>query len=159
MKATNGISRFSVVLSSSLVQTTCQIIMGGIFVYASLDKIIHPLDFASILRNYRLLPSGLIIPVAIILPWTELFLGSLLIFGFFPKKAAIGLSLLLMIFVLAILINLVRGLDFNCGCFSTSPGSSRYKGIIWIARDILIFGLGAIIIFINKKEDDNPLVS
>ena len=151
MKAIIDNSRLSIVLSSSIVQIACQLIMGGIFVYASLDKIIHPIEFAGILRNYRLLPSELTIPVAIILPWTELLLGSFLVFGFFPKNAAIGLSLLLIIFVLAILINLVRGLDFDCGCFSTSPGSSRSKGIIWITRDMLIFIPGAIIIFINKR--------
>ena len=60
-----------------------RLVLGGIFIYASLDKIVHPRAFAEIIYNYQILPGSLINLSAVILPWLELFLGLLLISGRF----------------------------------------------------------------------------
>lgn len=45
-----------------------RLFLGAVFVYASLDKILHPQAFAEMVYNYQLLPDVLINLTAIILP-------------------------------------------------------------------------------------------
>ena len=99
-------------------------LVGVLFVAASLHKIASPLEFARIVHNYQILPGVLVNPVAIVLPWIEISCGLLLILGRLRQASAALLLGLIGIFVLAVGFNLVRGLDFDCGCFGaehTSP--------------------------------------
>jgi hypothetical protein len=50
---------------------------------------------------------------------------------------------LLIVFAVAIGYNLARGLDFHCGCFSTSP-EARSAGMVTLARDLILLIPGAI---------------
>jgi len=104
-----------------VLYTVARLILGGVFIYASIDKILHPAAFAEAVYNYQVLPDGFINLVAIVLPWLEFFLGTFLIIGFWMPGTAIISNLLLMTFMGALVFNLSRGLDIHCGCFSTSP--------------------------------------
>lgn len=66
---------------SKVIMLAARLILGGVFVFASVDKILHPAAFADAVYNYQILPDSLINVAAIILPWLELVLGSLLIIG------------------------------------------------------------------------------
>ncbi len=67
------------------VHWTLGIVLGGVFVYASLDKIANPGEFARIVYHYRLIgPSQMVGPwaantLAVTLPWVELVVGLALI--------------------------------------------------------------------------------
>jgi len=95
-----------------------QVGLGLLFIYASLDKIWNPGLFAKAISNYRILPLPLLHISAIILPWLELLCGLALVFNRFQRAALTIVGGLLVIFILAILSAMLRGLDFNCGCFS-----------------------------------------
>jgi uncharacterized membrane protein YphA (DoxX/SURF4 family) len=137
--------------SSTPVLFLCRFILGGLFIYASIDKIAHPGDFAKILYNYRLFPDFSINLLAIMVPWIEMITGLFLVAGFFKQTAAIMLSILLFLFIAALSINLIRGLDFNCGCFSTvSSGKSDPLGLIF--RDFLILIPALIISFFHREK-------
>ena len=60
-------------------------IVGGYFIYASIDKIIDPYDFARMIEAYQFSSSiGLSFldtSLALFLPWLELILGICLILG------------------------------------------------------------------------------
>lgn len=140
-------------LENKNVQFICQIILGGTFIFASIDKIIHPLEFSRIILNYKLLPQNFIIVAGIIISWTELIFGIFLVLGIFIRKSAFVLSSLLLIFIFAISINLIRGLDINCGCFSTNPNEAGSSGILLILRDIIFLIPGILILFFNKKTN------
>ena len=114
-----------------------RLLLGGVFVYASIDKIWHPDQFAEILVNYKLLPVWAINVMAIILPWLEVTAGALLIVGVWPRENATILGGLLLVFIVAIGVNLARGLDFNCGCFSTAS-SHKNASIMLLVRDALL---------------------
>ena len=45
-----------------------RIILAVVFIYASIDKIMHPHDFAKAVFNYQILPDYLINITAIFLP-------------------------------------------------------------------------------------------
>ena len=58
-----------------------RLILGIIFVYASWDKIAHPIEFAKAIENYHVVPFGLENMIAMVLPWLELIVGICLIMG------------------------------------------------------------------------------
>ena len=73
-------------------------VLGGIFAFASIDKILHPQSFAELIYNYQILPGAWINLTALMLPWLELLLGLLLIFGKWLRPAVILTNLLLVAF-------------------------------------------------------------
>ncbi len=126
-----------------------RIILGGIFVYASIDKFLHPAAFAEMIYNYQILPDVLINLSALILPWLELFIGVCLIAGKWMPGAAFLLNVLLLIFFAALLFNLYRGININCGCFSTSATPSEADSMLTdVIRDAVFLAM-AIYLFIE----------
>lgn len=114
---------------------TARLILGAVFIYASVDKIIHPSAFAEAVYNYQILPDFLINLTAIILPWLELTLGLSLIFGLFREGSVLIATGLLVVFLSAMIFNLARGLNIHCGCFSTSAGEAGASMVWSVIRD------------------------
>jgi hypothetical protein len=109
-------------------------ILGGVFIYASYDKILHPAAFSEIIYNYQILPDGLINLTALVLPALELIMGIFFWVGFWMPGTVMLSNILLVSYVGALILNLARGLDINCGCFSTSSGSAiNIASILWDA--------------------------
>jgi uncharacterized membrane protein YphA (DoxX/SURF4 family) len=133
-------------LGSGFIQFLACLVLGGIFIYASIDKIVHPQAFARILADYRLLPSVTIHGVAAIFPWVECVAGAFLIFGAYRRSAALLLSLLLLMFMLVTGLNALRGLNVACGCFSASGGSPE-NPVLVIVRDLLILIPAVVVLF------------
>jgi len=122
-----------------------RILLGGIFIYASLDKIWEPGLFAKTIYNYRLLPDLLLHPVAILLPWLELITGIMLLANFFPKTSALVQLILISVFTLAIITAISRGLDIQCGCFSLDASGTRATW--WkVGENLLLIALAAVVV-------------
>ena len=118
--------------------------LGVIFIVASLDKIQSPQDFAQNIANYRLLPHPWINTVAVVLPWLEILVGSLLVVGIWIKSTIIMSNGMLFLFILAIGLALHQGLDISCGCFSTEPAAHKmsrwtlYWNFIWLIWGMIV---------------------
>jgi len=108
-----------------------RLFLGGIFVYASCDKILHPVSFAEIVYNFQILPDLLVNLAALLLPWIELLVGLSLILGVWLPGALLISNLLLLVFFTTLLFNMARGLDIDCGCFTTSIGPSSGGHMLW----------------------------
>jgi len=122
-----------------------RLILGVIFIYASYDKILHPKAFAEVVYNYQILPDGLINVTAIVLPWLEMLMGIFLIMGFWMPGTVIWCNTLLVVYIGALCFNLARGLDVNCGCFSTTKGSTiSIETILW---DVAFLALSVYLLF------------
>ena len=76
-----------------------RLLLGAIFIAASIDKIAHPAEFAKIVSNYQILPGHLINIVAIVLPWLEAILGLFILCGWCLPGATILANLLLLTFL------------------------------------------------------------
>jgi uncharacterized membrane protein YphA (DoxX/SURF4 family) len=122
-----------------------RLILGVIFIYASYDKILNPKAFAQVVYNYQILPDDLINVTAIFLPWLEMLTGVFLIVGFWIPGAAIWCNFLFVVYIGVLCFNLARGLNVNCGCFSTTEGSSiSIKTILW---DVAFLALSVYLLF------------
>ena len=134
------------------LHTVFRVILGIIFLWASYGKILEPELFARIVYNYRILPDGLIGPVAIVLPWVEAICGIMLITGFMVKGAVLIINLLMMTFICAFVSTRYRGIDISCGCFSLA--SDKTENIfMYLTRDVLIFLLSAWVLIYRIKTD------
>ena len=114
-----------------------RLILGGIFVYAGVVKIINPAAFATDIGNYRMLPHEWINLLAITLPWIEVAAGLLLITGPWKRASALAIMLMMVVFLAAISQATARGLNIKCGCFGTVEG--RKVGLIALAEDTAMF--------------------
>lgn len=141
-------------LASTPLQTLARLCLGGIFIYASLDKIVHPHEFARIIANYGILPDFLVTLPALALPWLEFFTGFCLLAGLWRRSAAILLSLLLLTFIMALGSNAFRGINLSCGCFSTSATDTE-NAYVLIFRDLLILIPGLLVIFFGRERGDS----
>jgi uncharacterized membrane protein YphA (DoxX/SURF4 family) len=120
--------------------------MAGIFIYASIDKIAHPAAFAKGIYNYQILPDALINLTALVLPWLELLLGLCLLAGVWMPGAVLSVNGLLLMFLAALVFNMARGLDINCGCFSTGSDTPAMSTGWYLLRDALFLAV-AIFLF------------
>lgn len=137
----NGLKRWGIFL--------IRLAIGGLFIYASIDKIIHPAAFAKIIYNYRLLHPDYINLLAIILPWFELITGISLITGIKYRGANFLILIMLAVFIVALGINYIRGVNISCGCFSTSS-TVKSNLLIRIIEDFLM-AAGCLIIMWKSK--------
>lgn len=103
-----------------------QIALGAIFVVAALPKIADPPSFAHMIYNYRILPGALINITTIVMPWTELLCGLALILGVWTKAARTLVASMLVVFMIAIAINLLRNNAIDCGCFDISAANKTH---------------------------------
>ena len=125
----------------------CRILLGGIFIYASLDKIVHPAEFAKAIGNYHVLPFGLENLLALTLPWLELLAGVALITGVMVDGAAIMVIIMNIVFIFAISQALARGISIECGCFSVTTEGGDNIGLQTIIRDIGYLIMGFIVLY------------
>lgn len=136
-------------------------ILGGVFIYASVDKILNPLAFAEAVHNYQILPGGLINLTAILLPWIELLVGISLITGVWLQGSVALATGLMGVFFATLLFNVARGLDIHCGCFSTSVEPGEEAPMVWyVLRDGAILALSGYLFvhtfFLKRPRTESP---
>lgn len=102
-------------------------ILGVLFIYMGWKKAIHPAEFLTLVQQYHLVSSPLLLnSIAAALPWFELFCGALLLTGIAVRGTALVLILMLVPFTLMVLkrglaIAASKGMafclvKFDCGC-------------------------------------------
>jgi uncharacterized membrane protein YphA (DoxX/SURF4 family) len=140
------------ILNNSWIELAARWVLGATFIYASYSKILAPAAFAKIIYGYDLFPAALINLLAIILPFVELIAGMALIFGFYPRSAVLIVNVLLLAFIVSLSINIIRGHEFDCGCFAiNADGQSTFSEPLLI-RDVIYFALGIYVFFYRSSR-------
>jgi uncharacterized membrane protein YphA (DoxX/SURF4 family) len=88
-----------------------------VFMLSSSTKVIAPGKFVSSVQKYRILPSPLAKLYAHFLIYFELLLAVSLFFGWLPTVTGLVTALVLLSFMTAISIIMVRKQVLECGCF------------------------------------------
>lgn len=116
-------SRFLKWSGHAWLSLPARLYLGWVFVYACIHKIAHPGVFALDIATYDILPLELVNIMAITLPWIELCAGVMLIVGFRTRGAALAVLGMMVMFIVAILMALGKGLDMSCGCFASQAAA------------------------------------
>lgn len=137
----------------SVIALITRIYIGFVFISACYHKIISPQSFALDIAVYQILPLSLINLMAIILPWIELGSGITIILGFKTKASAFLICGMMVMFIIALIIALSKGLDISCGCFASSGIESDPISYKTVFRDLIWLIMGVYILLLDK----NPL--
>jgi uncharacterized membrane protein YphA (DoxX/SURF4 family) len=93
------------------------LVIAGLFIYAGAIKALDPVQFASDIDNYKILPWPISVGLAFFLPWLEILCGLALVVRLLYRGALLIFTSLILVFTLATIAAKVRGLDITCGCF------------------------------------------
>jgi putative oxidoreductase len=115
------------------------VIVGGIFIYAGAIKVLDPVQFATDIDNYKILPWTIGVGLAFYLPWLEMFCGLALILRRLYLGGLSILTALVAVFLVATIAAKVRGLDITCGCFGHA--SQNWNFPTHLALDLAILGV------------------
>jgi putative oxidoreductase len=120
-----------------------RVYIGGVFIYASMDKISYSGEFAETIASYQLVPFWAVNLMALVLPWAELVSGILMVLGVRTKSAAAAIGGMLVIFSLAILITLLRGIPIGCGCFTSVEEPLGWmtlrRDLVWLIMTLHVY--------------------
>ena len=150
-------------LNNDYLHLAIRLLIGGLFLYAGLPKILDTMGFASSIYNYKLFPAPIIGLTAAFIPWVEVLAGLALILGIKVRGASLLISLLVIVFIILAVISAIRGLDIDCGCFS---GVERKANWLAIFEDIALLGCAFIIFYFDQgrispvaliKKVNNPM--
>jgi len=155
-------------LRSPRLHLVVRLLLGLLFIYASLDKIADPPAFARIVYQWQTLgpvPSNL---VAVTLPWIELLAGLVLLVGAWKREAAAVVAVMLIVFIAAAVWVLARGIDVdNCGCASVAVASAAstaptwppdwMRGVGWylITRNLVLLAGALLLIFVDPRPRES----
>ena len=137
----------------SVIALLCRVILGVILIYASIDKIVHPAEFAKAIGNYNVLPFGLENLLGIVLPILELLVGICLVLGIMLDGSAIIAAGMMTVFIIALSQAMIRGIDINCGCFKvTVENVGQQVGIRRIIEDFLFLGMSLMVLSRGERK-------
>jgi uncharacterized membrane protein YphA (DoxX/SURF4 family) len=128
--------------NNNWIEFGIRLIIGLTFIYASYHKIGSPSEFAKTLYGYDLVPGILINLIAITLPCFEMVSGVARITGIYPRSASLIINSMLVIFIIVLSVNLIRGHEFDCGCFSPDQIGYTASAGLELGRDIILLGMG-----------------
>lgn len=120
-----------------------QIILGIVFLFSGITKLVDSNNFAEALVNFKLLNDNLINIVKYILPLIEITLGVFIIFNFHSSLPSFISSLLLSFFTALITVKIFEGEEISCGCFGVL--SSDKLDFLSVLRNVSLILIAIIV--------------
>src|SRR2546430_7745721 len=131
-----GVRRSAFSVPMNIVWRIVDLVVGGIFIYAGVLKVLDPVQFGLDIDNYKTLPWFVSVRLAFYLPWLEIFCGLAIIFRFLYRGGLSILTALIALFIGATIAAKMRGLDITCGCFGHA--SQNWSFAQHMATDLLL---------------------
>ena len=132
------------------------VVVGGVFIYAGVLKVLDPVQFGLDIDNYKSLPWFVSVRLAFFLPWLEILCGVALIFRFLYRGGLSILTALILVFIGATIAAKTRGLDITCGCFGHA--SQHWNFAQHMAIDLAIFSALVTLLTseLMRRASDDP---
>lgn len=113
---TNSQKRFCLPYCS-IVHTLLRCVLGGLFFWSGISKYQQLDVFYQAAQNYKVLSPVLTHLYSVFIPWLEIGAGLYLLIGLFTRWSAWACNAMIISFLIAITIVLIRGDAVDCGCF------------------------------------------
>jgi len=124
------------------------LVLAAVFIYAGVDKIRDPLQFADSIAAFAILPAVFINLLALGLPPFEIGCGLLLLGPRTRQVGALAVAIISAMFFTALASALLRGLTLDCGCFGVGA-PSRPRMWLELALDVVLFS-GALLVYLSS---------
>ena len=131
------------------------ILIGAVFIYAGIVKVMEPIAFAKDIDNYKMLSWPVSVALGFFLPWLEIAAGVALVTRWMERGGLLLLTALTTVFIIASLVAKSRGLDISCGCFGSSSGAVGL-GSALRAAGILLVALGGAYGELRRQSRGSP---
>ncbi|BCX02506.1 MAG: hypothetical protein KatS3mg053_0444 [Candidatus Roseilinea sp.] len=118
--------------------------LAGVFLLSSIAKARNLPEFVTTVRLFRLAPERLSYALAHIIVILELAISVCLLVGIWSQWAAGMAAVMLITFIIAMLINMIRRNILNCNCFG--PYFKEQIGVKAILRNVLLLTLALIVV-------------
>ena len=136
------------------VSTLARWALAVVWGYAGLSKVADPEATVRAVRAYRLLPEPAVLVLGYGLPFLEIGLAVLLLFGLATRVLGSISALLFVAFIVGVASAWARGLAIDCGCFGgggqIDPGATRY--VQEIIRDVGFLAMAAWLIVFPRSR-------
>jgi len=104
-------------------------LLGAVFLIASWYKITDLIDFGRSISYYDMIPLALLPGFTVLLAGVEVSTGLALVTGMWRKGSALIVTLMLIMFIIAIGTAYARGLSIDCGCFTADMTAAKAEDI------------------------------
>ncbi len=138
---------------TGIIEWALRLFIGSTFIFASWHKIVSPDQFAAILYGYAVFPHQFINVLAIVMPFVELVCGISVITGLLKRSGLLLINAMLASFIFLISFNLIRGHEFDCGCFSLGDTKGTWSSVWLLVRDFAMLGAGVYLFRLFNKKD------
>jgi uncharacterized membrane protein YphA (DoxX/SURF4 family) len=112
------------------VGTLFRLGLAAVWLISGAIKAADPNQTYAAVKAYKVLPDGLVSPVAGAMPFLELAFGLLVLFGIGTRLLGVLSALLLLVYIAGVAQSWARGLTIDCGCFGgggeVSAGQTQY---------------------------------
>jgi putative oxidoreductase len=135
----------------SFVALPARLYLAFVFLLACWHKLLHPASFALDIATYQILPTVLVNPMALLLPWVELLAGLMLLLAFRTRAAALLVAGMMFMFTVAITIAVARGLEMSCGCFASEGLAADPISWLTVLRDLGWLGLALFVLVFDHR--------
>ncbi len=122
------------------------LVLAAVFIYAGIDKLRDPLQFADSIAAFAILPAVFINLLALGLPPFEIACGLLLLGPRTRRVGALAVAVISVMFFTALASALLRGLTLDCGCFGIGA-PSRPRMWLELGLDAVLFS-GALFLYL-----------
>jgi hypothetical protein len=128
-----------------------RVVLGVVFMAASIPKIQRPYEFLINVYQYRLVAGSIAKSVAVALPFVEFTLGVCLVGGVFLGGSLLLSSCLCTLFAAVQLSAVVRELPIACGCFAGAGTAElvSYTSVIRAAVLATAAGFGLYLVVVQ----------
>ena len=113
--------------------------LAVVLLMAGILKVLDPAGFADGLASFQLVPSPLIVPLALGVPLFEILAGAALLGGRFRFQGALAATGLAAAFTVFYATAWIRGLDVSCSCFGSirflqvTPAGGLLRAVVLLA--------------------------
>jgi len=148
-KGNNLLNKIALIKSKNFL-LFLRLLMGVVFIASGMSKIISPGDFGKIIYSYNLVSKEWVVMLSLIIPYTELSLGLMLILNLHVRLAGAVLIFMLVLFTGVSAYQYALGKVNDCGCFGKLLKRQNDWKLI-LENSVMLVILGCMLFLENKK--------
>ena len=132
-------------------------LLAALFLVSGIAKVLRIADFREAVAGYNLVASSMVGPIATAVPAMELTIGMAFVIGAQRLVVALLAGTMVLVFTMAVVVNLWRGRRIDCGCY----GISRERRTGWptVSRNVMFLIATLCLVVIARSQSPTALDS